>query len=59
MSPLIAVPLDLLALVRELAHDLRADSDGGKRLTRPEAEALARRLADLADELVRAVAVLA
>jgi hypothetical protein len=53
---LIAIPLDLIALVHELGRDLRADSDGGKRITLTEAEALASRLAAVAEDLVRAIA---
>ena len=52
----IAIPLDLVAIIRELAHDVRKDSDGGVKITISEGEAIAGRLADLADHIVRAVA---
>ena len=52
----IAIPLDLIAIIRELAHDARKDSDGGVKITISEGEAIAGRLADLADHIARAVA---
>jgi len=47
----ITIPADLLALVHELAHDLRKDSDGGRKLTVSEALALAEKLLKLGTDI--------
>jgi len=47
----ITIPADILDVVHELAHDLRKDSDGGRKLTVSEALALAEKLLKLGTDI--------
>ena len=50
------IPGDALAVLHDISHALREDSDGGKRISIAEAEQIAEALAKLAADIVALVA---